>query len=403
MGANSSGQKGAKEVAFPSQVIPQTEGESRAAKPNRKASVFAAQAWQEKQAKSEERKGKEKAAASQASQKFRRSEMRKTEMRRSEMRKTEMAPPEPEPGEEPPTPTRKKARGGFLCCGGGADDVAEKSSNGGGEQSSKTVPAPAAPAKTKEEREVADIVGLIRSKGRTYEEGTVVLSFDEIHNAMVKDEFPGVATPTPQTLTLTAALLRARLNGGLEYLLEEEEYDDEDEDEREDEDKRLTRGKDDSVIITAQKASATAPGAKPQWRRGSLMTHVGMAAPLTELDETGDFKYVLMSATMPATGQPVTLVRGYQDCEFHADVLDAACPPLEAAGYSNIKCLGGGRIRRSAKDEDEYSKILIYGESGGFGRADHQVTAKMCRGHFGALCDVSVAKSDASVSDIYSA
>jgi len=214
------------------------DGNAKAgAAPARRSSLFAAQQWQEKQAKSAKRKGLERAATQKALEKFKETDVK----RKTEMRKTEA-------GDAAHVPVRKK-QSGFLCCGGGEDDVKDPS----------MVPPTTPPReKTKEEKEVDRVIEIIRKKGRTYEEGTVVLSFDELCTELVKDEFPGVPSPTPQCAALIATLLRARLSGDVEYMLEEEE--DEEEDDRADEDKALKRGKDEAVIITAQKAASLKPG-----------------------------------------------------------------------------------------------------------------------------------------------
>lgn len=200
-------------------------------RPGRKASVFAAQQWQANQVQQVERKGLERAATQKALEKF--------------AKKTEKA--------KEPKKEAKPKKGG--CCGGG-DDVIEREAT----QKPRE--------KTKEEKEIDAVVETIRSKGRTYEEGTVVLSFAELCAYIVTDEHQSVKPPTPQTKVLIATLLRARLTGEAEYSLEEEE--EEEEGDRKDEDKALRHAKDDSVIITVQKEKTTS-----KWRRGSLMTSKG--------------------------------------------------------------------------------------------------------------------------------
>ena len=76
------------------------------------------------------------------------------------------------------------------------------------------------------------------------------------------------------------------------------------------------------------------------------MTSKGMSAPLVDLDDEGDFKYVLIEAVMPAIpGMPkprmVELVRGYKDCDFHAEV--RSTPETREQGAS-CACLASVRL-----------------------------------------------------------
>ena len=71
----------------------------------------------------------------------------------------------------------------------------------------------------------------------------------------------------------------------------------------------------------------------------------------------------------------MTLVRGYLDCDFHADIL-AKFRDNELSKYADFwqcECPGGGRIQ-----VDEVKKqLLIYGYSMGFGRCDHALTQSL--------------------------
>ena len=66
------------------------------------------------------------------------------------------------------------------------------------------------------------------------------------------------------------------------------------------------------------------------------------------------------------TNEAKQIVRGYEDCEYHADILDRVSASLEPFGYT-CTCPGGGRIRKGDKE------IFVYGYSVGFGRGDHDL------------------------------
>lgn len=44
----------------------------------------------------------------------------------------------------------------------------------------------------------------------------------------------------------------------------------------------------------------------------------------------------------------------------------------------DCQCRGGGRINHNAKDK----KILVYGYSMGYGRADHSKVVELLKGHY---------------------
>jgi hypothetical protein len=115
---------------------------------------------------------------------------------------------------------------------------------------------------------------------------------------------------------------------------------------------------------------------KPVW---------GQEAPLADLDG-GNSRYVLIEAT-GVTGVTATFVRGYDDstATSFADVLEEAVPPLAMAGYTGIKCLGGGYAIYEVGDK----KVLLKGESCGFGPADHAVAAAVLRSYFGSEFSVT--------------
>jgi phosphohistidine phosphatase len=95
--------------------------------------------------------------------------------------------------------------------------------------------------------------------------------------------------------------------------------------------------------------------------------------PAVQIDE-GTFKYVLIHAEDPHTGEQKDLVRGKTGDPYHADVARPTVEALEEAGIA-VTVLGGGRIRHSVSEK----KIEIFGFSYSFGQPDHNVTATLCK------------------------
>ena len=119
--------------------------------------------------------------------------------------------------------------------------------------------SPPSPAPPPEVDELEAVLSVMRSHGRCYGDDTVSLTFQELCEELVKDDAPGAADgPTPQLLALIATLLRARLDGAIEYEKDDEGDDDDDgdatgadENDEQDAAKLLTRGIDDFVVIRA--------------------------------------------------------------------------------------------------------------------------------------------------------
>ena len=88
--------------------------------------------------------------------------------------------------------------------------------------------------------------------------------------------------------------------------------------------------------------------------------------------DVGTFKYIQIIMKDKKTGQEKTVVRGWSDCGYHADVLNKF-QTLELKDYQNsvmTDCPGGGRIEHLPEEK----KITIYGYSQGFGKADHSLS-----------------------------
>ena len=104
--------------------------------------------------------------------------------------------------------------------------------------------------------------------------------------------------------------------------------------------------------------------------------------PDVDIDPDGVFKYILLTVTLTAqdgTAETKQIVRGYEDCPYHADVNDKVTEELQKAKSEGLvkkwsaKVLGGGRIDHDADGK----KIKVYGYSMGYGKADHEDAAKL--------------------------
>lgn len=100
--------------------------------------------------------------------------------------------------------------------------------------------------------------------------------------------------------------------------------------------------------------------------------------PSVDIDSQGTFKYVLIKLyekgvkNEDGSEKFKYLVRGNARGEFHADIYDAFVASLTNKNL-DTECIGGGRI----KHYPEEKKILVYGYSQGFGKADHAITKEI--------------------------
>ena len=86
-----------------------------------------------------------------------------------------------------------------------------------------------------------------------------------------------------------------------------------------------------------------------------------------DIDACGVFKYVLIKCN-----DEDFIVRGFKWAEYHADIFEKVEVDLHKKGIK-CQCVGGGRI-----DHDSDNKrIIVYGYSVGFGRADHAETVQV--------------------------
>ncbi|KAH8235805.1 hypothetical protein KR032_008117, partial [Drosophila birchii] len=94
------------------------------------------------------------------------------------------------------------------------------------------------------------------------------------------------------------------------------------------------------------------------------------AVPLVKISSEGIFKYILINVTDGAVTK--TIVRGFDDCEWHADILEREEMILSASKLK-AECIGGGRIEHNP--QKKYMKV--YGYSQGFGKADHSQSKRI--------------------------
>ncbi|CAH2329429.1 14 kDa phosphohistidine phosphatase-like [Pelobates cultripes] len=89
------------------------------------------------------------------------------------------------------------------------------------------------------------------------------------------------------------------------------------------------------------------------------------------IDPDGIFKYILVRVKEPASEQHRDIVRGTSSAEYHNHIFEKINPDLQAAGFE-CTVLGGGKIEHNSKEK----KIRVFGESTGYGKADHSITAE---------------------------
>jgi len=146
----------------------------------------------------------------------------------------------------------------------------------------------------------------------------------------------------------------------------------------------LNPEKDDEVVVTApDDHTCDALLQVKVWRckLSNLKPQWGAVAPLCDVDE-GKCRYMLLECKT-INGETLQLVRGYTDesCSTFAEVLEEAVPPLGIAGYTDIRCLGGGYLSFSSHD----GAAVLSGASVGFGPANHSAAAAVLKKHYGEL------------------
>ncbi|KAJ8736665.1 hypothetical protein PYW08_007321 [Mythimna loreyi] len=101
------------------------------------------------------------------------------------------------------------------------------------------------------------------------------------------------------------------------------------------------------------------------------------AVPKVDIDPSGVFKYILLNVydKSKSNVEPIVIVRGYKHCNYHSDIYDEVQERLQPL---DCEPLGGGRISNDAENK----KMHIYGYSQGYGKADHELTAKLIKKAF---------------------
>ncbi|XP_078082845.1 14 kDa phosphohistidine phosphatase [Mustelus asterias] len=108
-----------------------------------------------------------------------------------------------------------------------------------------------------------------------------------------------------------------------------------------------------------------------------------MAAEMQAVDDVridpgGVFKYVLIRIWQEdGNGKEKNIVRGWASAEYHADIYDEVSTCIEKKGL-HCECQGGGRIDHNSAEK----KILVYGYSIGFGRANHEITTTILKSRY---------------------
>lgn len=103
--------------------------------------------------------------------------------------------------------------------------------------------------------------------------------------------------------------------------------------------------------------------------KGEQCVHV----PSVKIAE-GKHKYVQIRAKT-LEGKEQTFVTSRRGAHYHRDAAEPFVAELERAGYRDIDVTGGGRI---LLDNNEKT-MSIFGFSYGFGKADHEVSMRVCQ------------------------
>ncbi|XP_034036715.1 14 kDa phosphohistidine phosphatase [Thalassophryne amazonica] len=113
-------------------------------------------------------------------------------------------------------------------------------------------------------------------------------------------------------------------------------------------------------------------------RAGVTMAECLAPIPDVEIDPEGTFKYILVRVKVKGDdGVHKDIVRGTKSAEYHNHIFEKVSPAVEALGME-CKCLGGGKIEHNSKDK----KLRVFGESTGYGKADHSVSAEKLKNTF---------------------
>ncbi|XP_077390649.1 14 kDa phosphohistidine phosphatase [Festucalex cinctus] len=101
------------------------------------------------------------------------------------------------------------------------------------------------------------------------------------------------------------------------------------------------------------------------------------AIPDVEIDPEGTFKYILVRVKVKNGDVGKNIVRGTKSAEYHNHIFEKVQPAVEALGME-CQCLGGGKIEHKSQEK----KIRVFGESTGFGKADHSISVETLKSVF---------------------
>ncbi|XP_076873505.1 14 kDa phosphohistidine phosphatase [Brachyhypopomus gauderio] len=96
-----------------------------------------------------------------------------------------------------------------------------------------------------------------------------------------------------------------------------------------------------------------------------------------EIDPDGKFKYILVRVTVKGGTDHKDIVRGTKSAEYHNHIFEKVSPAVESLGLDCV-CLGGGKIEHDSKEK----RLRVFGESTGYGKADHAVTVEKLKAVF---------------------
>ncbi|XP_073672637.1 14 kDa phosphohistidine phosphatase [Garra rufa] len=99
--------------------------------------------------------------------------------------------------------------------------------------------------------------------------------------------------------------------------------------------------------------------------------------PDVDIDPEGKFKYILVNIKVKGGTEQKVIVRGTKTAEYHNHIFEKVNPAMEALGLE-CNCLGGGKIEHNNTEK----KLRVFGESTGYGKADHAVTVEKLKSVF---------------------
>lgn len=106
--------------------------------------------------------------------------------------------------------------------------------------------------------------------------------------------------------------------------------------------------------------------------------------PSVDIDDKGNYKYILIEIQHKTETEPRQIVRGYNWGEYHADIFGKVNDELRLAGYE-CSCKGGGWIEHAP----EKKTIRVYGYSVSYGPADHQKTVSLLQDRYSDYSSIS--------------